>query len=300
MESVPAARIGFVGFGEVASALAEPLVQRGAQVLAYDILLERDGGSGILQKRLRAQKVQFQSLRETVGDVDYVLSTVTTQVARQVAQDCAHYLKPGQVYLDLNSTAPSVKVEIAKVIAPTGADFCEGAILGSVGATGAKTHVLVGGVKGPAVAETLCHLGLNVTHYSSEIGQASMFKMLRSIFSKGLEALVLEFLIAGKRAGIERDLWDEAVQLMKQHPFDQTCDNWIKTHAVAYERRYHETVQVTETMREIGIEPVMTAGTLAFFKRSLALGLGDRFAEKPHSLNAVIDFMEQRLREPAG
>ncbi len=295
-----AVRIGFVGFGEVASILAEPLVQRGARVLAYDVLLERDGGSEILQKRVRAAGVAFRSLRETVPDADYVVSTVTTQVARPVAQACAPLLKPGQVYVDLNSTAPSVKVELAEIIAPSGADFVEGAILGAVGATGVKTHILVGGAKGPQVAETLCRLGLNVTHYSDKIGQASTFKMLRSIFSKGLEALVLEFLIAGKRAGLEQELWDEAVRTVSQHPFDRTCANWIETHAGAYERRYHEMVQVTETMRELGIEPVMTAGTLAFFKRSLALGLSDRFAERPESMNAVIDHMEQRLQESAG
>ncbi len=297
---MPAVRIGFLGFGEVAATLAEPLVRRGAQVLAYDILLERDGGREILQKRLEAEGVQFCSLRETVLNVGYLLSTVTTQVASQVAQDCVPYLRPGQVYVDLNSTAPSVKVEIAEIIARSGADFVEGAILGAVGATGAKTHILVGGAKGPTVAETLLQLGLNVTHYSFEIGQASMFKMLRSIFSKGLEALVLEFLIAGKRAGIQQALWDEVVKTMSQHPFDRTCVNWIETHATAYERRYHEMIQVTEAMREIDIEPVITAGTLAFFKRSLTLGLSDRFAEKPDSMNAVIDFMEQRLREHAG
>jgi 3-hydroxyisobutyrate dehydrogenase-like beta-hydroxyacid dehydrogenase len=204
------------------------------------------------------------------------------------------------VYVDLNSTAPSTKVEIARTIAPTGADFVEGAILGAVGATGARTHILVGGEKSQTVAETLAQLGLNVTHYSFEIGQASMFKMLRSVFSKGLEALLLELLVAGKRAGIERDLWEEVTDLMIHHPFDQTAANWVQTHAVACERRYHEMLQVADTMREIGIEPLMTAGTLAFFKRSLSLGLGNRFAEKPNSMDDVIDFMEQRLRECNG
>jgi 3-hydroxyisobutyrate dehydrogenase-like beta-hydroxyacid dehydrogenase len=299
MKPMPPVRIGFVGFGEVAATLSERLAERGAQVFAYDVLLEQDGGRAILQKRRRAEGVEFLSLRETVPSVGYMFSTATTQAARQVAQECAPYLKRGQVYLDLNSTAPSVKVEMAKIIAPSGADFVEGAILGAVGTTGAKTHILTGGERSPSAAEALRGLGLNVTHYSLEIGKASMFKMLRSIFSKGLEALVLEFLIAGKRAGIERDLWNEVVELMSQHPFDQTSANWIETHAVAYERRYHEVVQVTETMREIGLEPVMTAGTLAFFKRSCGLGLGNRFTEKPDSMNEVIDFMEQHLSEGA-
>jgi hypothetical protein len=35
-------------------------------------------------------------------------------------------------------------------------------------------------------------------------GKAFMFKILRSIFSRGLETLILELLISGKRAGIGR------------------------------------------------------------------------------------------------
>jgi 3-hydroxyisobutyrate dehydrogenase-like beta-hydroxyacid dehydrogenase len=31
---------------------------------------------------------------------------------------------------------------------------------------------------------------------------ASIIKMLRSVFSKGLEALLIEFLVAGERAGM--------------------------------------------------------------------------------------------------
>ena len=139
---------------------------------------------------------------------------------------------------------PSVKVgfigfgEVGEIIRTSGADFVEGAILGAVGATGAGTHILVGGERGREVAD-----------------------------------------------------------FMTRNPFDRVAPNWVRTHAVAYERRYHEMVQVAETMRELGVEPVMTSGTEAFFRRSLSLGLKDGFPEKPSSMGAVIDFMEKRLRE---
>ena len=290
-------RVGFIGFGEVASTFSQAMREREAQIVAYDILLSQDRGREILRKRTRAEGIQFRPLPEMVKSVGCVLSTATTQAAKEIAQACVPYLGPGQVYVDLNSTSPSVKVEMDEIITPSGADFVEGAILGAVGASGARTRVLVGGEKGPKVAETLTRLGLNVTHYSFEIGKASTFKMLRSIFSKGLEALLLELLIAGKRAGIEHDLWEEVTGLMSRHPFDQVAANWIQSHAVAYERRYHEMAQVAETMREIGVEPIVTAGTEAFFRRSRSRGLGDAFAEKPDSMEQVIDFMTERLEE---
>ena len=289
--------IGFLGFGQVASTFSQPMAEHGVQVTAYDILLQQDTGIEILQERARTQAIRFRPLEEMVKSADYVLSTVTTQVAQEVAGECLPYLRPGQVYVDLNSTAPSVKVEIAQIVAPSGADFVEGAILGAVGAAGVRTRILVGGQKGRAAAETLTRLGLSVSHYSQEIGKASTFKMLRSIFSKGVEALLIEFLIAGKMAGIQDDLWQEIIELLHRDPFERVASNWVCTHATAYERRYHEMVQVVSTMREIGVEPLMTASTEAFFKRSLSLSLGDAFPEKPETMELAIDIMTEHLKE---
>lgn len=281
-------RAGFVGFGEVASVFSKSMRKHGAEIAAYDIQ----------EHKVRAGGVPFLPLPELVKRADYVLSTVTTQVAKQVAGDCAPHLKPGQVYVDLNSTSPSVKTEIGKIIQATGADYVEGAILGAVGATGAATHVLSGGPRGREVAETLTNLGLHVSFYSEEIGKASVFKMLRSIFSKGLEAVILELMIAGKRAGIDKDLWKDVSDFMMRAPFDRIAANWAQSHAVAYERRYYEMVQVRQTMREIGLDPVMTTATETFFDRSRAIGLDKAFPAKPDSMDAVVAFMEERLLSP--
>lgn len=288
-------KVGFVGFGEVASVFSQPICESGAEVAAYDVLQCREGGKTLLESRTRAPGVQFRPLADVVGNANYVLSTVTTQVAVEVAASCALHLGPGQIYVDLNSMAPSRKVEVGRIVRGSGADFVEGAILGAVGATGAGTRVLVGGEKANQAAETLTRLGLQVSYYSAKIGQASMFKMLRSVFSKGLEALLLEFLLAGRRAGIEQDVWQDIVDFMTCNPFEQVASNWVRTHAVACERRYQEMTQVEDTLRDIGIEPIMTAATEAFFSRSLALGLAEAFREKPESMQEVIDFLEKRV-----
>ena len=138
-------------------------------------------------------------------------------------------------------------------------------------------------------------MGLNAAYYSPEIGKASTFKMLRSIFSKGLEALILELLIAGRRAGIQHDLWQEINGLFAENTFDIIAGNWIKTHAIAHERRYHEMKQVTAVLREMGLEPLLTACTEAFFERSCNLGFNEAFRGKPDSKDKVVEFMEKQL-----
>ncbi len=289
-------RISVIGFGEVGACFSRALRSKGAELRAYDSLLEKAENDKI-RSRMAEAGVQSGSLEEVVRASELILSTVTNQKAASVAEACVHALQPGQFFVDLNSTAPAIKVEIGRILKPSGCDFVEGAILGAVGATGADTRILAGGEKAAKVAELLSRHGLNVSYYSPEIGKASMFKMLRSIFSKGLETLLLELLIAGRRAGIDHDLWDDITDFMEKKSFAAIGGNWIQTHAVAYERRYHEMVQVTETMREIGIEPIMTDATTAFFRRSLALDLDSAFPEKPQSCEAVVEHMEARLRK---
>jgi len=278
-------RIGFVGFGEVASVFSKVLQEHGAEVLAYDIA----------EDKVRRGGVPFLPLAELAGAADYLLSTVTTDVAERAAADCAACLQPGKIYVDMNSTAPEVKIRIGRIIEACGADFVEGSILGAVGASGAATRILTGGNRGREVAEALSGLGLQARFYAAEIGRASMFKMLRSIFAKGLEALILELLIAGERAGIRDDLWRDVSEFMTENPFDQVASNWVRSHPVAHQRKYQEMLQVAGTMREIGVEPLMTAATVAFFERSGSLALQEDFSGKPDSMFAVVDYMEKRL-----
>ena len=291
-----AVRVGFIGFGEVASVFSVPVVKSGASVAAYDTLLLCEGGREILDKRTRIKGIQFQPLQYLIENTDYIISTVTTDVAVKVAEECTAYLKPRQFYIDMNSTSPGIKVTLDRIISSTGASFAEGAVLGAVGASGEKTRILMGGANGREAAAALAAMGLNTAFYSPVTGKASMFKMLRSIFSKGMEALLLEMLTAGRRAGMEEDLWKDITGLFTDNHFEMVASNWIKTHPAAHERRYHEMIQVIETMHEIGIEPVMTAGTEAFFKRSCSIDMKEAFSINPTSVETIIDFMEKSAK----
>lgn len=292
-------KISFIGFGEVAATFSAAILDRGAAVSAYDVLFGQKEGLEILQKRAQNREIAFRNLPDAISSADYVLSTVTTSGAEAAARSCSEYLRPGQVFVDLNASSPSVKRRIAQIIGPTGADFVEGAILGAVGVTGSRTKILTGGLKSREAAETLSRIGLNPEAYSTEIGKASSFKMLRSVFSKGLEALLIEFLIAGKRAGIQEELWREIVDLFSTNPFERVAQNWITTHAAAHDRRYHEMEQVVSVLQEIGLEPILTLGTLDFFKRSCGLKFKEQFPEKPDTMDEVIAFMERQLKRTA-
>lgn len=290
------AQIGLIGFGEVGYSFSKAMSEAGADITVYDILLDDPIRADEVKKRALECGNKVGTLEEVVENNTYILSTVVTQAAQKAAETCAPMLRPRQVYVDLNSTSPSVKIKISEIIESTGADFVEGAILGAVGVTGAKTRIFTCGVKGREVADLLNGMGMNVHFYSHEIGRASAFKMLRSIFSKGVEALLLEMLVAGKRVGIDRDLWEDITGFMASKSFEEICANWIQSHAVAHVRRYYEMLQVIDTMNEIGVKPIITERTAEYFKQSIDMNMGKAFTKKPYTPDDVIVFIESNLK----
>ncbi|HXZ47714.1 MAG TPA: DUF1932 domain-containing protein [Usitatibacter sp.] len=292
--------VGFLGFGEVAAHFSAALRDGGAEVLAFDVLLDRPGGREKLAARAHGAPPAFVPLPEMFGRAEVVLSTVTTDVALEAARSCAPHLRPGQLFVDLNAASPATKREIAAVVRAAGADFVEGAILSAVGVAGAKAKVLVCGARAAEAARRLGGLGLDFRDYGTEVGKASSFKMLRSVFSKGVEALLVESLLAARRAGVEEDLWREIVATLDAASFEEVGGNWLRTHATAHERRWHEMADVRAALGELGLDAPMTEATVALFERSTRLALREAFPAPAASASAVIAELDARIASSGG
>ncbi|MCJ7596662.1 MAG: NAD(P)-binding domain-containing protein [Desulfobacterales bacterium] len=279
-------KIGFIGYGEVGRTFSQEMRGRGAEVYYFDVM-DKDTEEGIV----------FLPLQDLIYKCDIILSTVTTHLAAAVAEKTVPYLTEGKTYADMNSTSASVKKRIAQIIEPSHASFIEGAILSAVGETGARASILVSGEKGEEFSKSMNDLGLiNLKYFSPKIGDASQIKMIRSVFSKGVECLLLEMLIAGRRAGVADYLWKDIVDFMTKNSFEKVSENWIKTHPLACERRYHEMLQVLETLEDLDVPPTMTQGTCDFFRRSVEAEMGTLFSVKPESFWDVPIHMERRLK----
>ena len=291
--------IGIVGYGEAGSVFAKALAGKGAVVWAFDKAWSESASGPPLKENAGEHSIRFCSLADLLASADIVLSTVTTDAALDAARACVVDLRAHQYYCDLNSTAPAIKVELHSLVEPSGAAFVEGAILGAIGVTGGRTKILLGGVHAEALSGTLNRFGLETSAYSEEIGKASTFKMLRSIFSKGMEALVIELLLAGRKAGLEDDLWQEITALFNRNSFDDVTGNWVCSHAVAHERRFHEMAQVADLLAQMKLDAIMTDATLAFFRRSTDLNLSRNFVRKPDQMNEVIEALMRLTPAPS-
>lgn len=285
---------GFIGFGQVGAAFAERLEQHGVSVCAYDRNIERPAGIEKLRARTKASSVAFLPIEEVLAVSTVILSIVPPEQALIVAQMVQPYLGPDKTFIDANSVSPRVKREIADLVTKASGTYLEAAILDAVGTAGANARIIFSGEKAEGVMEFLRALGFRITYLGKGIGQAARLKMLRSIWSKGFEALLIESLAVAKKAGLDQELWSTLDDIGGPQ-FGAAAQNWICTHPFACKRRFHEMQYVVETIREMGLDPILSAAVMSFFGRSSTFGLAEEVANRPTDPRNTINVIASHL-----
>lgn len=290
-------KIGFIGFGKVATEFSKGFQQSGLlEVWAYDKILEDPLQKSKMQKRAAELNVKLVSdIASLIEGCEIVLSTVTVDAAIEVAKQSALFLGKQNTYADLNSTSPGTKREIAHIIEKTGANFVEGAILGTISSYGFRVPIMVCGKRVEKFQNLMNRIGMNMTYVGKAIGKASTIKMLRSVFAKGVEMLLVEMLQGAVRHGVENYVMENICKYMDGSSFFSIANNWLTTHAVHAERRFWEMEQVIETLREVGVEPIMATATREKLKASVDLRLREFFeGREPKDYHRVIAAIEAK------
>jgi 3-hydroxyisobutyrate dehydrogenase-like beta-hydroxyacid dehydrogenase len=291
-----ASRIGIIGYGEAGQAMAHGLSSnREISISVFDIKFDDKEFSESLMLRAKEQGVTVQEdLRSLVVNNDIILSIVTGEAAIHVVRECLPFLEKGKVFVDMNTLSPRKKMLMGEMIEKKGGSFVEVAILGAIASYGFKSPMLVCGERADQFVDLLANMSFNVTFLSNEIGKASYMKMLRSVFAKGVEALLLEMLVAAKRCDLVEPLMGAIVEHMDGSSFYDIANTWLTTNAIHAERRTEEMEHVIETLNELNMKPIMAEATRDRLRTSVQSGLKDFFkGEKPCDYREVIDALEQ-------
>jgi 3-hydroxyisobutyrate dehydrogenase-like beta-hydroxyacid dehydrogenase len=186
-----------------------------------------------------------------------VLSVTAAAAALDAAGAAAAGLRAGQVYADLNASGAALKRAVAEVVAPTGAQFADVALMGIVPRDGLRTPALVAGPGAQAFAERFGPLGMPVEVLGPEPGAAAARKLLRSVFMKGLAAACVESLRAARAAGCEQWLREEIVGVLERGD-EALLERLVTGSAQHATRRLHEVQDARELLTELGVEPRVT------------------------------------------
>lgn len=285
-------RIAFVGFGEAASAFVEGWGAGGECLIkAYDIKTD-DAAPGVRQGKLedyvRSGVVGCGALREALAGSEVVFSTVTADQALVAARSVSGYIAPGTLYLDCNSCAPGTKREAADVIDGAGARYVDVAVMAPVRPALHRTPLLLSGDPAGAAIEVLSQLGMNAKAVAGEVGSASSIKMIRSIMVKGLEALVAECVLAGRKAGVDEIVLDSLEASYPGFNWRERAAYMLERIMVHGVRRAAEMREVVLTVEQLGLEGAMAAASVGWQERIGGLGLTVRSDDYRELADAIV------------
>jgi 3-hydroxyisobutyrate dehydrogenase-like beta-hydroxyacid dehydrogenase len=232
--------IGMLGLGEAGGTIAADLRSAGVVVRGYDPLPET--------------QPDVPEAALVAAEADVVLSLTTAAEALAAARSVLAALRRGQVYADANTSAAALKRELAALVAPTGAEFADVALMAPVPGRGVRTPAVASGPGAAAFATHLGPLGMPITILDGPPGTAATRKLLRSVAWKGVAGVVNEALAAGRAAGAEEWMRGELLDLFRTSDDEALTrmEQGSRRHA---RRRAQEMAEVAALLDELGVTP---------------------------------------------
>jgi 3-hydroxyisobutyrate dehydrogenase-like beta-hydroxyacid dehydrogenase len=282
--------VGFIGFGEAGFEIAKGLRSEGiTRMVLYD-----SARTDLLENRAAQAGVEVtHELKALAEKSELILSVVPPGVSVEVSGELLKYLKPGQFYIDLTSSFPEDMKSVASMVTPSGAHFVDGAMMAAVPVYGHKVLIYVAGQQAETVAGRLNAIGMNVKVVGSEPGQASAVKLILSVATKGFGSILVEMLLASHYFDVDDPVL-EALEQYYARGLQAYIDRNVGSSAIFAGRRIVEMEASAKLLKHIGVDPIMTAATVARLKWLDSLGLPAFFKGKvPGGYREVLDAWEQ-------
>jgi 3-hydroxyisobutyrate dehydrogenase-like beta-hydroxyacid dehydrogenase len=285
-------RWGLIGFGEAGRIIGGAMAASGVDLLAHDrVLLDPDRGPAVREAITAAGATPVDDLA-AFADRDVVVSLVTPATAVPAAQGYAPHARDGALYVDLNSTAPGAKQEIAALLGNV--RVVDGVMTGG-GIQLDRDRIPIS-LAGPDAAEAVDLLngaGLNAAVVGTEVGAAAALKMLRSVVVKGMEGLWVEALLAARQMGVVEPLLANIEETLDRWSARDFATMLVTTHVAHAGRRQVEVRGSRDTVAGTGVPPLLSDGIVARHEHS-ARGLaaaGQEPGVVPPTLAAALDIL---------
>lgn len=255
--------LGIIGFGEVGGIFGRGLKDKNGveAVHAWDLKFASAEGASARAAASADGVTPADSMAGLCDKATWLISAVTASNTLAVAEDAARHLRPGSVFLDLNSASPGTKQRAAAAIEAAGGHYVEAGVMTSVPPYGIRVPMLLGGAQATELAGTLTSWGMDAKVVSEKLGVASAIKMSRSIMIKGLEALVIEAYTNARAYGVEDHVLPTLQETFPQIDWSRQGAYFFSRVVQHGKRRAEEMRESANTVKEAGFTPLMAGAT---------------------------------------
>lgn len=292
------AHLAFIGFGEAASAFVRGWSEADLSpehITAYDIKTDDPSSEVVAGKQedyRHAGIVGADTLKGALSGADRVFSLVTADQAAVAAGNAADHLMPGAFYFDCNSCAPGTKRLSAEIIQHVGGRYVDVAVMSPVHPKLHHTPLLLSGPHAGDVLDVFAALDMKARISHGDVGRASSIKMLRSVMIKGLEALVLECVLASRKAGVDDVVLDSLDATFPGFDWKGRSAYMMErvmTHGV---RRAAEMREVALTVKALGLNGAMADATVEWDQAIGDLGAKTDSDDYAEVADLLLDLMD--------
>lgn len=250
------------GLGEAGSLIAADLAAAGATVYGYD-------PADVPTPRGVGRHDDPKTAVHGSGLVMAITAAADAQAAIAQAWDV---IGRGTVYADLSTAPPSLKEDLNETATLRGLPFADVALMAPVPGRGLTTPAYASGPGATAYAEMVNPLGARVEVVGEEPGTAAMRKLIRSVFMKGLTAVLIEATRTAEAAGEAEWFWDHVVDLVSDADEELLLRmlSGTEKHAV---RRRQEMEAAAQLLEILDVDPIMTRSTVESLRKLQQDGL---------------------------
>lgn len=234
-------KVGFLGFGEVASALSVWLKEAGAEV--YTSIENRSNKTQDLAEDCGVNICSHNKALVEISDI--LISAVTPAEALNIAKEVGKHVKG--IYIDVNNISPGTVNEAMGYI--ENGKTVDAAIIGGIREEGIMVQIVASG----SYAEQFSNLnqyGLNIKVISPYLGKAKALKMLRSSYTKGVSAVLLESLFFAHQLDLDQELL-KCLESTECPDFRESSISRVKNSAYHAERKSQEMEEVLKFMKNL-------------------------------------------------
>ncbi|MFH2114596.1 MAG: DUF1932 domain-containing protein [Spirochaetota bacterium] len=252
--------IGFIGFGEAAYCISIGLREEGISgIKAFDAIANHSTMGILVKDRAReAEVLLLDEVYQVVDQVDLLIVAVPSSFTLEISRNIAGKLRPGQLYIDVSASTPVAKQKIWDSIKESGALFVDAAMLGSLPLERHKVPITASGTGATVFRDLMAPYGMRITCLDAPAGAASAIKLVRSIYMKGIAALMFETLQAAAAYSIHAELVESISTSMDGIPFKEHLERLVIGTAIHAKRRADELKGSIQMLDECNLDAAMT------------------------------------------
>jgi 3-hydroxyisobutyrate dehydrogenase len=279
--------IGFVGLGNMGGRMTRRLVAAGIRVRGFDVRPGQAESAGASAA---------ESLSEVCDGTEAVLLSLPDSRAveavvlgiRPAADGLLAFVRPGQVIIDLSTSAPSSTQRIATALAERGVHYLDAGISGGAAAAAKGTlTIMVGGqaaalesvrwVFEPIAAKIVLMGGSGAGHST---------KLLNNFLNAVTLAATAEVMVAARKAGLDLaavlDVINSSsgVSYASTNRFPHIINGDYLEGGLTSNLMTKDVVAYVDHVRELGVPCLNAAGPLASFGAAANLGYGELISNR--------------------